>query len=113
MTPIGPGSAGSESSSPIQRNIKAISDLESDALRERSWGQLVGDHVSHTAGQMWFICLHAAWFSVWAILNSGRVARVKPFDPFPYPFLTFIVSLEAIFLSLFILVSQNRASQQA
>ena len=39
--------------------------------------------------------------------------KVRPFDAFPYPFLTLVVSLEAIFLSLFILMSQNRASLQA
>lgn len=44
-------------------------------------------------------------------MNSGLVG-IHPFDPYPYQFLTFVVSLEAIFLSLFILMSQNRATRQ-
>jgi uncharacterized membrane protein len=100
-------------SSPTQRNIKAISQLEDEALKERSWGQRLGDQVTRVAGQMWFICLHAVWFAGWAFANFGLVPGLRPFDPFPYPFLTFVVSLEAIFLSLFILMSQNRANQQA
>ena len=59
---------------------------------------------------MWFIMIHLIWFVVWIGLNlPGHHA----FDPFPYALLTMIVSLESIFLSLFILMSQNRATRQA
>ena len=62
---------------------------------------------------MWFIVLHAFWFAVWVGLNAGEGSRLVRFDPFPYPLLTMIVSLESIFLSLFILMSQNRSARQA
>jgi uncharacterized membrane protein len=85
--------------------------IEEEALKSRSSAERFGDFVAQQAGSAWFVLLHIFWFSIWALLNSGKVAAVKPFDPFPYPFLTLVVSLEAIFLSLFILMSQNRASR--
>lgn len=64
--------------------------------------------VSSFAGNMWFIYLHAVWFAFWFFANNGDIPFIKPFDPFPYGFLTMIVSLEAIFLATFILINQNR-----
>ena len=52
------------------------------------------------------------WFSAWILLNTGRIG-VRSFDPFPYGLLTMVVSLEAIFLSTFVLISQNRLSEEA
>lgn len=97
----------------VRRNIRAISDLEQQALDQRSFGQRLGDSVSRHAGRAWFIVFHILWFAAWIALNSGVVRGVAVFDPYPYPFLTLAVSLEAIFLSLFILMSQNRAAHQA
>jgi uncharacterized membrane protein len=57
--------------------------------------------------------LHVLWFGVWVTVNSGMVGGIRPFDPFPFPFLTMTVSLEAIFLALFVLASQHRLSRQA
>jgi len=56
---------------------------------------------------------HALWFAGWIVANLGWLPGVRPFDPFPFPFLTMTVSLEAIFLALFVLASQNRLSRQA
>lgn len=66
------------------------------------------DFISNFAGNMWFVYLHAIWFTFWFFANNGDVPGIKPFDPFPYGFLTMIVSLEAIFLATFILINQNR-----
>ena len=52
------------------------------------------------------------WFGLWILLNTGWLG-VRPFDPFPYGLLTMVVSLEAIFLSTFVLISQNRLSKEA
>lgn len=57
---------------------------------------------------MLFVYVHAIWFGVWIALNVGWIGN-KPFDPFPFSLLTLIVSLEAIFLSTFVLISQNHA----
>jgi uncharacterized membrane protein len=96
-----------------QKNISAVSAMEHEALAARSHGQRLGDLIARSAGQMWFIVGHAVWFGVWIAVNCGLVKGLRAFDPFPFQFLTFVVSLEAIFLSLFILMSQNRSSSQA
>lgn len=59
-----------------------------------------------------FVYLHIVWFSLWFLLNTGRFG-VRAFDPFPYGLLTMVVSLEAIFLATFVLLSQNRLSVEA
>jgi uncharacterized membrane protein len=105
--------AAAPASRVVLQNIRTICELEQKALDQRSWGERLGDGISHYAGRAWFIGLHFLWFATWIVLNAGVVPRVPEFDPYPYPFLTFVVSLEAIFLSLFILMSQNRAARQA
>ncbi len=95
-----------------RKNISAICKIEEEALRARSFGERVGDTIARHAGRMWFITSHMVWFTFWIGANLGLL-KVRPFDPYPFPFLTFVVSLEAIFLSLFILMSQNRTQRQA
>jgi len=87
--------------------------MERDATEGRSIGERMGDAIAHRAGRLWFIGAHAIWFGGWIVLNAGLVPGIRAFDPYPYQFLTFVVSLEAIFLSLFILMSQNRGNKQA
>lgn len=98
--------------SETQRNIEAICQMEEAELARSSKAERFGDIVATQAGRMWFIAVHAVWFAVWVSLNEGLVPALKGFDPFPFSLLTMIVSLEAIFLSLFILMSQNRASRR-
>jgi uncharacterized membrane protein len=62
---------------------------------------------------MWFIVFHIVWFTFWILINSLGKSKAYKFDPFPYELLTLTVSLESIFLSLFILISQNRSSRTA
>ena len=96
-----------------RQSIKAVSDLEHQALARRTTAETFSDFVVSHGGRPWVIALHALWFAGWMLWNSGRVPGVRGFDPFPYMGLTTIVSLEAIFLSLFILMSQNRATRRA
>jgi len=95
------------------RNIRAIARLENEALHQRSLTGRISDGVTRFAGSSVFIVLHIIWFSLWIILNMGRVRGIHPFDPYPFTFLTMVVSLEAIFLSIFVLISQNRMARQA
>ena len=60
------------------------------------------------AGSLNFVYLHSAWFGLWVLLNIGLLGASLEFDKFPFGLLTMIVSLEAIFLSTFVMVSQNR-----
>jgi uncharacterized membrane protein len=57
-----------------------------------------------------FLALHVLWFGGWIAWNTRLLPPLRPFDPYPFGLLTMIVSLEAIFLSLFVLMSQNRES---
>lgn len=72
----------------------------------------VADAITAFSGRMLFVYVHIAWFGAWIVLNSGLMG-LRPFDPFPYELLTMIVSLEAIFLSTFVLISQNRSNQNS
>ena len=66
------------------------------------------DAISGFAGSTPFIYIHVVWFTLWVAINLGALGRSLKFDPFPFGLLTMIVSLEAIFLSTFILITQNR-----
>lgn len=95
----------------IERNIRTMIQLRLKADGERSLQDRVADAVTAFAGSMVFVHLHIAWFATWVILNTGRVG-VQVFDPFPYGLLTMVVSLEAIFLSTLVLITQNRLSAE-
>ena len=69
--------------------------------------QKVADWIAWFSGSMPFLIVNAIWFAAWILINTVDVG-VKRFDPYPFGLLTMIVSLEAIFLSCFVLVSQNR-----
>jgi uncharacterized membrane protein len=103
----------SDSASPAKKNVRTIADLEHAALHHRSLTARMSDVVCRIAGSGVFILVHLALFSTWVVLNSGKAGGFEPFDPYPFTFLTFIVSLEAIFLSIFVLISQNRMAHQA
>jgi uncharacterized membrane protein len=99
-----------ENLSATNRNIQEICAIEKHTLSSRSASERLGDLISTQAGRMWFIIVHFIWFALWVAFNlTGR----RTFDPFPFALLTMLVSLESIFLSSFILMSQNRATKQA
>ena len=78
------------------------------ARRRESVVLRLADAITAFAGSMLFVALHVVWFAAWVLINL-----VGPrFDPFPFGLLTMIVSLEAIFLSTFVLISQNRVEER-
>ena len=96
----------------IERNIRTIIDLRLQAARARGLQDRLADTITAFSGRMVFVYAHIVWFGLWFVLNTGRFG-VPPFDPFPYGLLTMVVSLEAIFLATFVLISQNRLSAEA
>jgi uncharacterized membrane protein len=72
--------------------------------------QRVADWLAWFSGSIAFLVIHAVWFGAWILLNVGliHIPGLSGFDPFPFGLLTMIVSLEAIFLATFVLISQNR-----
>lgn len=92
----------------IKRNVETIAALEQAANGKRGPGERLAAGLTRFAGSMGFVYLHLAWFGVWIAVNSiPALPEHWRIDPFPFTFLTFVVSLEAIFLSTFILISQN------
>jgi uncharacterized membrane protein len=98
-----------ELASVVERNIAAIEQHKREAENARSFQERVADVITRVSGSLLFVCLHVVWFAMWVLANVGLFG-LEPFDPFPFGLLTTIVSLEAIFLSTFVLVSQNRQS---
>ena len=73
--------------------------------------QRVADWIAWFSGSMLFLLLNGLWFIIWIIINVFSVGLPR-FDPYPFGLLTMIVSLEAIFLSCFVLISQNRQAEK-
>ncbi|HEV7454927.1 MAG TPA: DUF1003 domain-containing protein [Candidatus Saccharimonadales bacterium] len=71
------------------------------------------DKITSFAGTMSFVYIHSVWFGVWVLINLGLLGAGLKFDAFPFGLLTLIVSLEAIFLSTFVMISQNRQANAA
>ena len=92
---------------PIQETIEQIVQIEQREQIAMTWSDRIADRITAFSGSMPFFFLNAAWFAVWIVVNLGWVG-VEPFDPFPFGLLTMCVSLEAIFLAIFVLISQNR-----
>jgi len=88
-----------------KRNIEIVKQLEQSSKEERSKSEQVAERIANFCGSMTFVWVHVAWFGGWIFFNL--ISGVRHIDPFPFTFLTLVVSLEAIFLSTFILISQN------
>ena len=95
----------------IERNIRTIIHHRTKAARERGLQSRMADAITSFSGRMIFAYLHIIWFGIWILINTGAFG-LRAFDPFPYGLLTMVVSLEAIFLSTFVLISQNRLGEE-
>ena len=89
----------------VSRNVNEEIEVHSTPL------QKVADWIAWFSGSMLFLMLNGGWFVIWIVLNTF-VLGTAAFDPYPFGLLTMIVSLEAIFLSCFVLVSQNRQAEK-
>jgi CRP/FNR family cyclic AMP-dependent transcriptional regulator len=84
----------------VSRNINQEMEVRSTTIER------IADVIAEYSGSIQFLVLNALWFTGWIAWNTAP--KVPHFDPYPFGFLTMVVSLEAIFLSIFVLVSQNR-----
>jgi uncharacterized membrane protein len=89
-----------------QHERRVVADLR--AAQDR-----VTDAVTAFAGSLSFVYIHVGWFALWVAANVGLFGSSLEFDGFPFGLLTLIVSLEAIFLSTFVMISQNRQAARA
>jgi uncharacterized membrane protein len=97
----------------IRENLEMMARLEEKHLQARTFSEWLGDAIGGFAGSMKFVALHAAIFTFWLLVNLGILPVLPVFDPKPFMTLTLAVSLEAIFLSAFVLMKQNRMSKRA
>jgi uncharacterized membrane protein len=74
---------------------------------------VAAEKVTTFAGSLTFVYIHAAWFGAWIAINIGLAGIDREFDKYPFGLLTMIVSLEAIFLSTFVMVTQNRQAARS
>lgn len=97
-----------ETNEKLRRTATRNVNVETEDNRSRV--MKVADWISEFSGSLEFLFIHIGVFFVWIVLNSGPLSRLPfgGFDPFPYGLLTMSVSLEAIILSVFVLLSQNR-----
>jgi uncharacterized membrane protein len=98
----------SETSRQSESHIDAIVRQEEEALEQRSGSERLADGVGSFAGSLPFVVLHLVFLIGWLLVNSGKIPRIRPFDPYPFSLLGVIVAVEAVILSSFILMRQNR-----
>lgn len=90
---------------------KRFMSLKGEMDARRTQSDRVADGLTSMFGTTAFFFVNAIFFTLWMSINSGLISAIPVFDPYPFNFLTMVVSLEAIFLSIFVLISQNRASR--
>ncbi len=95
----------------IVRNIANPIAAAPATAQRRTFQEQLADVITSASGRMGFVYLHMLWFGGWIVINAGW-RQLPAFDPFPYGLLTMIVSLEAILLATFVLLSQNRLSEE-
>jgi len=98
----------SENSRQSQGHIDSIVKQEEKALERRSSSERFADGVGLFAGSLPFVLFHLILLLVWLLVNCGEIRGIRPFDPFPFSLLGMIVAMEAVILSSFILMRQNR-----
>ena len=106
-------SHNSPDKSPSDRAIESIAQIEQATHQARSRLDHLSNAVTRWAGSGASILFHAVLFGLWLLANVNVLPDIRPFDPFPFNLLTTFVSLEAIFLTLFVLIAQNRMSREA
>jgi uncharacterized membrane protein len=88
---------------------RAFGAIKAQHAKERTRIEVVADWLNNMASSAIFLWLHGVWFAIWIAWNTGQFGLYR-FDPFPFGLLTMVVSLEAIFLSIFVLMAQKRES---
>jgi len=95
----------------VETHKQLIQTFKSRFNKERKWYDKFADFMTEKFGTVWFFTLNFIWFIGWVVWNN--IPGLPQFDPYPHNFLTMVVSLEAIFLSVIVLISQNRQAKIA
>jgi len=90
---------------------KILKSFKAKANAKRTWLEKLADFMTSVFGSITFLIINGTFFALWILINIDYIKGMRAFDPFPFNFLTTFVSLEAIILAIFVLVSQNRSSK--
>ncbi|MBV9848622.1 MAG: DUF1003 domain-containing protein [Armatimonadetes bacterium] len=96
----------------IERNIHALLARRQKDEREKNFQDRLADGITRFTGSMRFVYLHLVIYGLWIVVNLGWIPGVRRFDP-TFVVLAMVASVEAIFLSTFVLISQNRMAAMA
>lgn len=96
----------------LARGETVVRNVNQQFEEKSTLTQKIADKITETVGSISFALWHTALFTLWILINLKIIPLIKPFDPYPFGLLTMIVSLEAIFLSVFVLISQNRQAMK-
>lgn len=97
----------------VHRNIETLLRVREQLNDTSGLSDRIAAAIGNFAGSMAFVYIHLAIFGVWILVNLRPIFSLRPFDPFPFVMLATIASLEAIFLSTFVLITQNRMAVMA
>jgi uncharacterized membrane protein len=96
---------------PVIRNVEEIARFEKEEVRVLPFGERISLAVTNAAGTPECAAIHLVFFAVWLAWNVTAPNALR-FDPYPFGFLTMFVSMEAVILAIFVLITQNRMSAQ-
>jgi uncharacterized membrane protein len=95
----------------ITKHIELIIGSEQAANRRRSRSETIYEFVGNSIGTLNFVALQLIGVVLWVVINAGLIPPVRPLDPFPFPILNHIIALEAVLMTAFALMKQNRMSK--
>lgn len=95
----------------ILEKLRGVTNANQEIEQRATTWQRIADFIAEVSAGKPFVLFHLAWFGVWVGANF-ILGEESGWDPYPFGLLTMIVSLEAIFLSIFVLISQNRSSEK-
>jgi uncharacterized membrane protein len=87
--------------------------VKEELMAEARWYEVVADKISDFIAKPHFLLAHSLWFAIWVAINTGIIAIAQRFDEYPFGLLGIILSIEAIFITGFLLISNNRQSAHA
>ncbi|MEK7602172.1 MAG: DUF1003 domain-containing protein [Patescibacteria group bacterium] len=96
-----------------EKRRNTIRSFKAKANDKRTTSDKIADLLTESFGTVAFLVINAFFFGGWILWNTGNIPGLTPIDPFPFGLLTMVVSLEAIFLAIIVLISQNREARIA
>lgn len=94
-----------------EQKRRIFQSIKAKADSKRTQTERIADWMTSSFGSMTFLLINTILFAIWILINTNQIEGISSFDPFPFSLLTTIVSLEAIILAIFVLISQNRNSK--